>query len=127
LIETITLLGERGKSQRTRRRATEKTEDQWERGAAPTAAVSAVRNAMDARITPSTAIAAHNAIAMNRFLTSMIKPALVGRRHDDASPHPRESVSNINIREGAHFRECHSEAMIAPGIGPVEQARVQEA
>ncbi len=53
--------------------------------------------------------------------------SLVGRRHDDASPHPQESVSNINVREGARFRECHSEAVIATGIGPVERARVQKA
>jgi hypothetical protein len=57
----------------------------------------------------------------------MIKPALAGRRHDDASPHPQERVSNINVREGARFREGHREAVVATGIGPVERARVQEA
>ena len=52
---------------------------------------------------------------------------LVGRRHDDPSLHPQESVSNINVREDARFRECHSEAVVATAIGRVEHARVQEA
>src|SRR2546430_15326567 len=66
-------------------------------------------------------------MAMSRGLSSMIKPALVGRRHDDPSLHPQESVSNINVREDARFRECHSEAVVATGIGRVERGRVQEA
>ena len=52
---------------------------------------------------------------------------LVGRRHDDASPHAQESVSNINVRVAARFREGHREAVVATGIGRVERARVQEA
>ena len=52
---------------------------------------------------------------------------LVGRRHDDPSLHPQGSVSNINVREGARFREGHREAVVATGIGRVERARVQEA
>ena len=85
------------------------------------------RQDLPARLAPSAAIAAHNAIAMSRGLSSMIKPALVGRRHDDASPHPQESVLHINVGEGARFREGHREAMVATGIGRVERARVQEA
>src|SRR5436305_14475936 len=68
-----------------------------------------------------------NAIARSRVLAAMSKPALVGRRHDDASLHPQGSVSNINVREGARFREGHSEAVVATAIGRVEHARVQEA
>ena len=79
------------------------------RGAAPTAAVSAVRNAMDARYpperrAPSIAIAAHTAMAMSSGLASMVKPALVGRRHADVSRHPQESVSVVNVGAGEDRR-----------------------
>ena len=74
------------------------------RGAAPTAAVSAVRNAMDARIAPCTAIAVCAAMAMSSGLASIVKPALIGRRHDDVSRHPQESVSVVNVGAGKDRR-----------------------
>ena len=57
----------------------------------------------------------------------MSTPTLVGGRHDDASLHPQDSVSNIHVREGPRFRKCHREAVGTTGIGRVERARVQEA
>ena len=57
-----------------------------------------------ARIAPSTAIAVHTAMAMSRGLASMVKPALIGRRHDDVSRHPQESVSVVNVDAGEDRR-----------------------
>lgn len=56
------------------------------------------------RRAPSTAIAAHTAMAMSRGLASMVKPALIGRRHDDVSRHPQESVSVVNVGAGEDRR-----------------------
>jgi hypothetical protein len=57
-----------------------------------------------ARIAPSTAIAVRTAMAMSKGLASMVKPALVCRRHDDVSPHPQESVSHVNVGAGEDRR-----------------------
>lgn len=57
----------------------------------------------------------------------MLKPGLVGRRHEDASLHPQDSISYIEVWEGARFCEGHGEAVVATDISPVERARVQEA
>ena len=34
----------------------------------------------------------------------MVKPALIGRRHDDVSRHPQESVSHVNVGAGEDRR-----------------------
>ena len=62
------------------------------------------RQNLPARIAPSTAVAAHAATAMSRGLASMVKPALVGRRHNDVSPYPQESVSHVNVGAGEDRR-----------------------
>jgi hypothetical protein len=56
------------------------------------------------RRAPSTAIIAHTAMAMSWGLASMVKPALVGLRHDDVSRHSQESVSHVNVGAGEDRR-----------------------